>query len=218
MWSTPRATPSYTRKYFTVVFHRGSATRLRTSQVSAFSFCFLLFLRNDGGLNFFFFLDGDLEGEPSGVPPCGLAGGAAGVEVSLVERAFIPFSNSSVVCFSSSPPFWMAGESVFVSSAPSIGEKQTNTKVNIFSSQIKTLKLGGAAKRHAAADEHACLMSSGCSVLTSETRPKRQRWASVEWHRKGQTDTEGDSTADTTGTQTNGCHYKGLKCDTCGSN
>lgn len=59
----------------------------------------------------------------------------------------------------------MAGESVFVSSAPSIGEKQTNTKVNIFSSQIKTLKLGGAAKRHAAADEHACLMSSGCSVV-----------------------------------------------------
>ncbi|TNN77547.1 hypothetical protein EYF80_012137 [Liparis tanakae] len=30
--------------------------------------------RNDGGLNFFFFLVGDLEGEPSGVPPCGIRG------------------------------------------------------------------------------------------------------------------------------------------------
>lgn len=102
-------------------------------QVSAFSFCFLLFFRNDGGLNFFFFLDGDLDGEPSGVPPCGLAGGAAGVEeVSLVERAFMPFSSSSVICFSSSPPFCMAGESVFASSAPSIkkGKKKDLIRQN----------------------------------------------------------------------------------------
>lgn len=96
-----------------------------TSQVSAFSFCFLLFFRKDGGLNFFFFLDGDLEGEPSGVPPAGLAGGAAGVvEVSLVERAFIPFSSSSVVCFSSSPPFCMTGGTVCSSSAPTETSKQ----------------------------------------------------------------------------------------------
>lgn len=82
-------------------------------QVSAFSFCsfFLLFFRNEGALNFFFFLEGDLEGDPSGVLLGGLAGGAAGVveggvEVSLVDKAFIPFSSSSVVCFSSSPfPF-----------------------------------------------------------------------------------------------------------------
>lgn len=35
------------------------------SQDSTFSF-FLLFFRNEGVLNFFFFFEGDLEGEPSG--------------------------------------------------------------------------------------------------------------------------------------------------------
>ena len=124
------ATPSYTKKCFTVVFHRGLVC-VWAPQVSTFSFCFLLFFRNDGGLNFFFFLDGDLQGEPSGVPPCGLAGGAAGVEeVSLVERAFIPFSSSSVVCFSSSPPFCMAGESVFASSAPPGLSKNKHRKLS----------------------------------------------------------------------------------------
>ncbi len=83
-------------------------------QASAFSFCFLLFFRKQGALNFFFFLDGDLEGEPSGVLPEGLLGGAVGgveggartggvvSEVSVVDRAFICFSSSSC-CFFSSP-------------------------------------------------------------------------------------------------------------------
>lgn len=105
-------------------------------QVSAFSFCsfFLLFFRNEGALNFFFFLEGDLEGDPSGVLLGGLAGGAAGVveggvEVSLVDKAFIPFSSSAVVCFSSSSfPFCTAVEAVLVSSYWIIGVKQNKER------------------------------------------------------------------------------------------
>lgn len=134
---------------------------VRVSQISAFSFCFLLFFRNDGGLNFFFFLDGDLEGDPSGVPPCGLVGGTGGrVEVSLVVRAFIPFSSSSVVCFSSSPPFCIAGETVFGSSA------QKNKKTSEFSSFSEKLEWGGLTKVDNTADEHACVMRHWLSVYT----------------------------------------------------
>lgn len=42
-----------------------SRTHRATNQDSTFSF-FLLFFRNEGVRNFFFFLEGDLEGEPSG--------------------------------------------------------------------------------------------------------------------------------------------------------
>lgn len=75
-------------------------------QVSTFSFCFLLFFRKQGALNFFFFFEGDLEGEPSGVLPAGLLGAVGGVEgvvseASVVVRAFISFSSSS--SFFSSP-------------------------------------------------------------------------------------------------------------------
>ena len=39
------------------------------------SFCFLLFFRKDGALNFFFFFEGDFEGDPSGVTPASFLGG-----------------------------------------------------------------------------------------------------------------------------------------------
>lgn len=140
------------QQYFTKV------RSVRAPQVSTFSFCFLLFFRNDGGLNFFFFLDGDLEGEPSGVPAGGLAGGAAGVEeVSLVVRAFIPSSSSSVIRLSSSLPFWMTVETVLNSSAPEkIQIKKLAGRQN--SEDVGATKLSGAA------DEHACVMSRYQSV------------------------------------------------------
>lgn len=144
------------QQYFTKV------RSVRAPQVSIFSFCFLLFFRNEGGLNFFFFLDGDLDGEPSGVPPGGLASGAAGVEVvSLVVRAFMPFSNSSVICLSSSLPFWMTVEMVLDSSAP---EKNTKTNKYRISNQIKNFEDVGATQLNGASDEHACVMSRYRSV------------------------------------------------------
>ncbi len=94
-------------------------------QDSAFSFCFLLFFRKQGALNFFFFLDGDLEGEPSGVWPVGLVGGAVGgvggvvSEVSVVDRAFICFSSSSC-CFFPSPLSFCTASVVFPSACESI--------------------------------------------------------------------------------------------------
>lgn len=102
-------------------------------QDSAFSFCFLLFFRKQGALNFFFFLDGDLEGEPSGVLPVGLLGGAVGgveggaggvvSEVSVVDSAFICFSSSSC-CFFSSPLSFCTASVVF----PSVCDLNENGK------------------------------------------------------------------------------------------
>lgn len=89
-------------------------------QDSAFSFCFLLFFRKQGALNFFFFFDGDLEGEPSGVLPAGLLDGAVGgtegvvSEVSVVDSAFICFSSSSC-CFFSSPLSFCTTSAIFPS-------------------------------------------------------------------------------------------------------
>lgn len=178
---------NFSQSYFTKV------RSVRAPQVSTFSFCFLLFFRKDGGLNFFFFLDGDLEGDPSGVLPGGLAGGAAGVEVaSFVVRAFIPFSSSSVVCLSSSPPFWMTAETVLDSSAP----RKTTTTTNTISNQTKRLEGVGATKLNGAADEHACVMSryrSVCLYLLvrqdQSSVPYESVWNDTE---KGQTDTEGE--------------------------
>lgn len=79
-----------------------------------------------------------------------------------------PSSLSLIPLSSASPPRlrseWPESRSLSPLLRVSV-KKQTNTKAKIFSSQIKTLKLGGAAKLHAAADEHACLMRSGCSVV-----------------------------------------------------
>lgn len=102
------------------VFVSISEEHFENVQASVFSFCFLLFFKKQGALNFFFFFEGDLEGEPSGVLPAGLLGGAVGgaegvvSEVSVVDRAFICFSSSSC-CFFSSPLSFCTASVVFPS-------------------------------------------------------------------------------------------------------
>lgn len=79
-----------------------------TNQDSTFSF-FLLFFRKDGVRNFFFFLEGDLEGEPSGDMGPLVTDSVLSLEVSTSVSALVviwlkPLLRiSSAVCSSSLP-------------------------------------------------------------------------------------------------------------------
>lgn len=94
-------------------------------QDSAFSF-FLLFFRKEGARNFFFFLEGDLEGDPSGltgplVTDSVLSFGPSGVS-ALVFSWLIPLLRcSSTVCSSSFPLTSTASGSALSAAAASAG-------------------------------------------------------------------------------------------------
>lgn len=83
------------------------------TQDSIFSF-FLPFFRKDGVRNFFFFLEGDLEGEPSGdtglLVTVSFSLGASW-SVLVVVRSVSPFPRFSSVLGSSPFPFTTAGGS-----------------------------------------------------------------------------------------------------------
>ncbi len=175
------ATPSHTKKCFTVVFHRGlvclSASGLR------FLLLLLALFQERRRLELLFLLGWGLGGWALwgatlwfGGRSSRCGGGVVGWE-SL--HPFLQFLCRLLLLLASVLYGWRLGLCLFCSKY-----SENKTKHRIFSNPTESPERGGAAKlhaRHVTANEHACFMRSGLSycfsVLTSETRPKHQKCA-----------------------------------------